>query len=82
MALNTTTKHELDQYTELEQHIDYAETAQPMTRHLVTRCRIGADMTEVCKILDAYLVKAPDEIDDPNQECTNLINEMMTKWAA
>ena len=81
-ALNTTTKHALDQYTELEQHIDWAETAQPMMRHLVTRCRIGADMTDVCKILDVYLTKSPKDIADPNQEYTQLINDIHTKWAA
>ena len=69
-ALNTTTKHDLDKYTDLELHVDWAETAQPMMRHLVTRCRIGADMTEVCKILDKYWAKSPEDITDPNQEYT------------
>ena len=39
-------------------------------------------MTEIilCIILDTYLAKAPDEIGDPNQEYTNLINELASKW--
>ena len=81
-ALNTTTKHDLEEYTELEQHIDWAETAQPMMRHLVTRCRIGADMTVVCKILDTCLARSPEDIADPNQEYTQLINDIHTSWAS
>ena len=81
-ALNTTTKHDLDKYTELELHIDWAETAQPMMRHLVTRCRIGADMTEVCKILDKCLARSPEDITDPNQEYTQMINDINTSWAS
>ena len=80
-ALNTTTKHDLDKYTDLELHVDWAETAQPMMRHLVTRCRIGADMTKVCGILDKYLAKSPEDIHDPNQEYIQMINDISTAWA-
>lgn len=80
-VLNTTTKHDLDKYTDLELHVDWAETAQPMMRHLVTRCRIGADMTKVCGILDKYLAKSPEDIHDPNQKYIQMINDISTAWA-
>ena len=53
-----------------------------MMRHLVTRCRFGADMTEVCKILDTCLAKSPEDIADPNQEYTQLINDIHTRWVS
>ena len=39
-------------------------------------------MTDVCKILGTYLAKSPEDIADPNQEYTQLINDIHTKWMA
>ena len=39
-------------------------------------------MTKVCGILDMYLAKSPEDIDDPNQEYIPMINDISTAWAS
>ena len=52
--LNTVTTHDLTTYTELEQQIDWEETAQVVIKHLSARCGIGSDMTDIVRKLDGW----------------------------
>ena len=75
--LNTVTTHDLKTYTELEQQIDWEETAQVVINHLSARCGIGSDMTDIVRKLDGWSSKKMEDIDDTNQAYTDMILDLI-----
>ena len=78
--LLTVTKHDLKMYTELEQHVDWEETTHVGIKHLLSRCGIGSDMTELVSKLDMWSAKKTEDVSDTNQEYTDMILELNELW--
>ena len=64
--LLTVTKHDIKMYSEMEQQVAWEDTAGIVIKHLLARCGIGNDMTDIVRKLDVWSAKKTDDISDTN----------------
>ena len=78
--LATVTRHDIKTYSEMEQQLDWEDTAGIVIKHLLARCGIGNDMTDIVRKLDMWSAKKTDDISDTNQEYTDMILDLSGLW--